>query len=193
MELRIIFPMLSMLSSGIFHTAASEGEAAAAAVSARHSRPKRCSCATFLDKECVYFCHLDIIWVNTPERTVSYGLGNAPRKKRSPREMSRAAELARCECADCNDGTCVSFCHTRNPQRRKAARDKVIPCAGGHDGAGKTRKRDLASRTSGIGRDHQSAEASVARPTRRLQLLLKKWRTRLALNLPDWSAENVTS
>lgn len=32
-----------------------------------HVRTKRCSCATFLDKECVYFCHLDIIWVNTPE------------------------------------------------------------------------------------------------------------------------------
>lgn len=32
-----------------------------------HVRNKRCSCATFLDKECVYFCHLDIIWVNTPE------------------------------------------------------------------------------------------------------------------------------
>lgn len=47
---------------------------AAAAVSAspapapqHHLRTKRCSCATFLDKECVYFCHLDIIWVNTPE------------------------------------------------------------------------------------------------------------------------------
>lgn len=33
----------------------------------RHVRNKRCSCASFLDKECVYFCHLDIIWVNTPE------------------------------------------------------------------------------------------------------------------------------
>ncbi|XP_053469021.1 endothelin-1 [Ictalurus furcatus] len=195
MELRIIFPMLSMLSSGIFHTAvpASVGEAAAASLSTRHSRPKRCSCATFLDKECVYFCHLDIIWVNTPERTVSYGLGNAPRKKRSAREMSRAAELSRCECADSTDGTCVSFCHTRNSQRRKAARDKVIPTAGGHDGAEKTRKCDLASKTSGIKRDHKRAEASVARATRQLQLLLKKWRTRLSLNPPDWAAENVTS
>lgn len=40
----------------------------AAGISAQHHvRHKRCSCATFLDKECVYFCHLDIIWVNTPE------------------------------------------------------------------------------------------------------------------------------
>ncbi|XP_034401324.1 endothelin-2-like [Cyclopterus lumpus] len=43
----------------------------------RHVRTKRCSCATFMDNECVYFCHLDIIWVNTPERVVAYGLGNA--------------------------------------------------------------------------------------------------------------------
>lgn len=31
-----------------------------------HLRPRRCSCSSWLDKECVYFCHLDIIWVNTP-------------------------------------------------------------------------------------------------------------------------------
>lgn len=42
-------------------------EAPAAAAQEHHLRTKRCSCATFLDKECVYFCHLDIIWVNTPE------------------------------------------------------------------------------------------------------------------------------
>ncbi|NWT60431.1 EDN2 protein, partial [Erythrocercus mccallii] len=29
-------------------------------------RSKRCSCNSWLDKECIYFCHLDIIWVNTP-------------------------------------------------------------------------------------------------------------------------------
>ncbi|KAI4591079.1 hypothetical protein MJG53_002128 [Ovis ammon polii x Ovis aries] len=31
-----------------------------------HLRTRRCSCSSWLDKECVYFCHLDIIWVNTP-------------------------------------------------------------------------------------------------------------------------------
>ncbi|KAF5908878.1 endothelin-1-like, partial [Clarias magur] len=116
----------------------------------RHSRPKRCSCATFLDKECVYFCHLDIIWVNTPERTVSYGLGAAPRKKRSVREVVRAVTFLRCECADSTDGICVAFCRARNQPRRKAARDKVIPSAGGHDCAQKKRKHDLAAKTSGI-------------------------------------------
>lgn len=33
---------------------------------AAHLRAKRCSCNSWLDKECIYFCHLDIIWVNTP-------------------------------------------------------------------------------------------------------------------------------
>uniref|UniRef100_A0A8C6TQF3 Endothelin-like toxin domain-containing protein n=1 Tax=Neogobius melanostomus TaxID=47308 RepID=A0A8C6TQF3_9GOBI len=55
-----------------------------------HLRTKRCSCASFLDKECVYFCHLDIIWVNTPDqgessgvegslRVVSHSVGRASR------------------------------------------------------------------------------------------------------------------
>lgn len=30
-------------------------------------RAKRCTCYTYKDKECVYYCHLDIIWINTPE------------------------------------------------------------------------------------------------------------------------------
>ncbi|KAK3532657.1 hypothetical protein QTP86_027466 [Hemibagrus guttatus] len=162
MELRIIFSMLSMLSSGIFHTdniwpflfntalPASLGEAAAVSVTTRLSRPKRCSCATFLDKECVYFCHLDIIWVNTPERTVSYGLGKAPRQKRSAHQTSPAAELPRCECTESTDGSCVSFCRTSSPLRRKATRDKVIPTAGGS--AGEKCRNDLAAKTSGIKR-----------------------------------------
>ncbi|EGV97108.1 Endothelin-2 [Cricetulus griseus] len=38
-----------------------------------HLRFRRCSCNSWLDKECVYFCHLDIIWVNTagPEAVVT--------------------------------------------------------------------------------------------------------------------------
>lgn len=30
-------------------------------------RARRCTCLTYKDKECVYYCHLDIIWINTPE------------------------------------------------------------------------------------------------------------------------------
>lgn len=29
-------------------------------------RTKRCACSSPLDSECHYFCHLDIIWINTP-------------------------------------------------------------------------------------------------------------------------------
>uniref|UniRef100_A0A8B9J2K2 Endothelin 2 n=1 Tax=Amazona collaria TaxID=241587 RepID=A0A8B9J2K2_9PSIT len=60
-----------------------------------HPRTKRCSCNSWLDKECIYFCHLDIIWVNTPGHTAPYGLGSPPkRRKRS---------LSRCECSHSRD------------------------------------------------------------------------------------------
>ncbi|XP_016896452.1 endothelin-1 isoform X4 [Cynoglossus semilaevis] len=75
-----------------------------------HVRNKRCSCATFLDKECVYFCHLDIIWVNTPERVVSYGLGNAPRRRRAASEPLAPRSPPRCQCFSRDDKNCRSFC-----------------------------------------------------------------------------------
>lgn len=36
-------------------------------LSGPRKRAKRCTCYTYKDKECVYYCHLDIIWINTPE------------------------------------------------------------------------------------------------------------------------------
>ncbi|XP_058407940.1 endothelin-2 isoform X2 [Diceros bicornis minor] len=71
-----------------------------------HLRSRRCSCSSWLDKECVYFCHLDIIWVNTPGQTAPYGLGNPPRRRR--RSLPR-----RCECSSARDPTCATFCHRR--------------------------------------------------------------------------------
>uniref|UniRef100_A0A8C5RM35 Endothelin-3 n=1 Tax=Laticauda laticaudata TaxID=8630 RepID=A0A8C5RM35_LATLA len=35
-----------------------------------HHRAKRCTCYTYKDKECVYYCHLDIIWINTPDQSI---------------------------------------------------------------------------------------------------------------------------
>lgn len=35
-------------------------------VPAQRVRTKRCACSSPLDSECHYFCHLDIIWINTP-------------------------------------------------------------------------------------------------------------------------------
>ncbi|XP_030360743.1 endothelin-2 [Strigops habroptila] len=72
---------------------------------AAHSRTKRCSCNSWLDKECIYFCHLDIIWVNTPGHTAPYGLGSPPkRRKRS---------LGRCECSHSRDSICAAFCQAK--------------------------------------------------------------------------------
>ncbi|KAK5862516.1 hypothetical protein PBY51_017904 [Eleginops maclovinus] len=66
-------------------------------------RTKRCSCSSPLDSECHYFCHLDIIWVNTPSKTTVYGLGRAlSRRRRS---------TGRCTCAGPDDQTCRNFCH----------------------------------------------------------------------------------
>ena len=45
----------------------SRGAAALPAHTEAKSRPKRCTCYSYKDKECVYYCHLDIIWINTPE------------------------------------------------------------------------------------------------------------------------------
>ncbi|XP_073522493.1 endothelin-2 isoform X3 [Phyllobates terribilis] len=76
-----------------------------------HMRVKRCSCNNWMDKECIYFCHLDIIWINTGSQMLPYGLGNAGRRRK------RAS--ARCQCEDVKDSTCNSFC--QNPVRDVAA------------------------------------------------------------------------
>ncbi|NWR77076.1 EDN2 protein, partial [Centropus unirufus] len=74
-------------------------------VPAAHPRTKRCSCNSWLDKECIYFCHLDIIWVNTPGHTAPYGLGSPPRRRRR--------SLSRCECSHSRDSICATFCQAK--------------------------------------------------------------------------------
>ncbi|KAG5271462.1 hypothetical protein AALO_G00180100 [Alosa alosa] len=66
-------------------------------------RNKRCSCTNQLDSECHYFCHLDIIWVNTPSKTTVYGLGSALSRR-------RRRSVGRCSCANPADHTCSRFC-----------------------------------------------------------------------------------
>lgn len=72
-------------------------------VSSSHGvRTKRCACSSLLDSECHYFCHLDIIWVNTPSKTSIYGLGSGlSRRRRS---------TSRCSCANPEDQSCSDFC-----------------------------------------------------------------------------------
>ncbi|CAJ1061571.1 endothelin-2 isoform X1 [Xyrichtys novacula] len=66
-------------------------------------RTKRCACSSQMDSECHYFCHLDIIWINTPSKTTVYGLGNSlSRRRRS---------TSRCTCANPGDQTCTNFCN----------------------------------------------------------------------------------
>nr|XP_033791032.1 endothelin-1 [Geotrypetes seraphini] len=92
----------------------------------RPRRPKRCSCSSLMDKECVYFCHLDIIWINTPERTVSYGLGG-PRSKRSLRQKvyeNLSGLQNRCSCANQKDKKCSSFCQTKPELRVQSSLEK---------------------------------------------------------------------
>ncbi|KAM9069221.1 endothelin-3 [Sarcophilus harrisii] len=92
-------------------------------------REKRCTCYTYKDKECVYYCHLDIIWINTPERTVPYGLSNyrgSFRGKRSADPISRSSPPFkgppnRCFCTEQNDDACIHFC-TRTEDNRSNSR-----------------------------------------------------------------------
>ncbi|KAJ8009090.1 hypothetical protein DPEC_G00085250 [Dallia pectoralis] len=67
-----------------------------------HRREKRCSCENLNDKECVYFCHIGIVWVNTPSHTAPYGLGSFP--------VRRKREVGRCFCVEGRDFECRYFC-----------------------------------------------------------------------------------
>uniref|UniRef100_A0A3B3DTH4 Endothelin-like toxin domain-containing protein n=1 Tax=Oryzias melastigma TaxID=30732 RepID=A0A3B3DTH4_ORYME len=53
------------VSTAIEVPAAEEG-AAVQLSHAAHRREKRCSCENQKDKECIFFCHIGIVWVNTP-------------------------------------------------------------------------------------------------------------------------------
>uniref|UniRef100_A0A3Q4H7S5 Endothelin-1 n=1 Tax=Neolamprologus brichardi TaxID=32507 RepID=A0A3Q4H7S5_NEOBR len=150
MDIYVWISVLSVMSSWISSTvlSAPAGDALTASTvkEGRHVRTKRCSCASFEDKECVYFCHLDIIWVNTPERVVSYGLGNAPRRRRALADSSAPRSVPRCQCVRENDNTCLNFCWY------ETTADVVIRFPGGDDGAGAQRKHKLAADTDRIKR-----------------------------------------
>ncbi|XP_039869164.1 endothelin-2 [Simochromis diagramma] len=96
-------------------------------------RTKRCACSNPLDSECHYFCHLDIIWINTPSKTTVYGLGGAfSRRRRS---------TGRCTCANRDDQPCTKFCYlspeikTLQRQRRHSVSilSRVKRAQGAHD------------------------------------------------------------
>ncbi|KAM9296836.1 endothelin-3 [Gastrophryne carolinensis] len=91
-----------------------------------HRRERRCTCYTYKDKECVYYCHLDIIWINTPERTVPYGLSSYRGSVREKRAASlvRTRSHPRCTCSNPSDRRCVNFCTQINrPTVQRRRRD----------------------------------------------------------------------
>uniref|UniRef100_A0A668A930 Endothelin-1 n=1 Tax=Myripristis murdjan TaxID=586833 RepID=A0A668A930_9TELE len=196
MDLHFLLSMLSVMYSGILHTVlsapAGETPAAPAATPGRHVRTKRCSCATFLDKECVYFCHLDIIWVNTPERVVSYGLGNAPRMRRAVADSMATDSGLRCKCLRENDQTCTSFCHVEKPLRYKTSPDKVILSAEGDDCAEAQCKHRLAAKAGWIKRK-RPLSPSALRAVLKTHLLLEKWRVRQRHRTRAWEGESTAS
>ncbi|KAG5214627.1 hypothetical protein JEQ12_000203 [Ovis aries] len=104
-----------------------------------HLRTRRCSCSSWLDKECVYFCHLDIIWVNTPGQTAPYGLGNPPRRRR--RSLPR-----RCECYSARDPACATFCHQRPWTDAVAVPRSGSPVAAFQDGKTRATAGELLQR-----------------------------------------------
>ncbi|XP_015987172.2 endothelin-3 [Rousettus aegyptiacus] len=116
------------------------GEPAAEGGPARR-RARRCTCFTYKDKECVYYCHLDIIWINTPERTVPYGLSNhggRPRARRAagpgPQRPQPPDWAPRCACADSSDRACVRFCARAPAAGRNSEMsgklDRELPASG---------------------------------------------------------------
>ncbi|XP_061562948.1 endothelin-1 [Cololabis saira] len=89
-------------ASQVSPTAEEEGPTAELRHTA-HRREKRCSCENQKDKECIFFCHIGIVWVNTPSHVVPYGFGSVRLRR----------DLRRCFCRDSQDGECLSFCSNR--------------------------------------------------------------------------------
>ncbi|XP_054618353.1 endothelin-2 [Dunckerocampus dactyliophorus] len=74
-------------------------------VQTAHPRARRCSCENHKDKECIFFCHIGIVWVNTPSDVVPYGFGSGRLRR----------EVGRCTCTHVRDIHCMGFCATGRP------------------------------------------------------------------------------
>uniref|UniRef100_UPI0037E78D65 endothelin-2 n=1 Tax=Semicossyphus pulcher TaxID=241346 RepID=UPI0037E78D65 len=107
----ILFIICTALQEGCGLPLSEREELPAQAPHPHRARTKRCSCSSWDDKECIYFCHLDVIWVNTPSKLLPYGLG-------SPLSHRRRRSADRCECLNPADKTCSGFCQTRSEDPR---------------------------------------------------------------------------
>ncbi|KAM9383850.1 endothelin-1 [Pholidichthys leucotaenia] len=202
---RLISVLSIMFSWGLCTVSpAPTAEAPAAPAAPRQRqrvRTKRCSCATFLDKECVYFCHLDIIWVNTPERVVEYGLGNAPRTRRAlpdPLATSGARGLGpRCRCFHGNDNSCRRFCGLKKHLSYETPADTVIRSPEG-DGCAEAQCKHKPEADAGRVTRMENGSSKRASPLAlrvalKTHLLLKKWRVRQRRRVRAWEGESAAS
>lgn len=122
-------PETAVLGAELSPRAENEVQSPPPSTSWRPRRSKRCSCSSLMDKECVYFCHLDIIWVNTPERVVPYGLGSPSRSKRSLKDLlptKTTDQGNRCQCAHQKDKKCWNFCQADKELRAQSTMQKGI-------------------------------------------------------------------
>uniref|UniRef100_A0A3P9DLU4 Endothelin-1 n=1 Tax=Maylandia zebra TaxID=106582 RepID=A0A3P9DLU4_9CICH len=172
----VLSVMYSWISSTVLSAPAGDALTASTVKEGRHVRTKRCSCASFQDKECVYFCHLDIIWVNTPERVVSYGLGNAPRTRRALADSSAPRSVPRCQCVRENDNTCLNFCRPENRLRCASHSQSIFT-----DSDTKRRSHD------------KRAPPPALRAALKTRLFLEKWRVRQHHRARAWEGESVAS
>ncbi|XP_008829835.1 endothelin-1 [Nannospalax galili] len=119
-------PETAVLGAELSSQAENGGDKPPPSASWRPRRSKRCSCSSLMDKECVYFCHLDIIWVNTPEHVVPYGLGSPSRSKRSLDSFPAKAvnHRTRCQCASQKDRKCWNFCQAGKELRVQDTMEK---------------------------------------------------------------------
>ncbi|XP_008590901.1 PREDICTED: endothelin-1 [Galeopterus variegatus] len=120
-------PETAVLGAELSTGADDGGEKPSPSASWRPRRSKRCSCSSLMDKECVYFCHLDIIWVNTPEHIVPYGLGSPSRSRRSLKDLfptKAAVHRNRCQCASQKDKKCRNFCQAGKELRAQDTTEK---------------------------------------------------------------------
>ncbi|KAM6186469.1 endothelin-1 [Rhynchocyon petersi] len=120
-------PETAVLGAELSTGAENESESPETSASWRPRRSKRCSCSSLMDKECVYFCHLDIIWINTPGHIVPYGLGSGFRPKRSLKDLfyTKSTDPSnRCWCTNKRDKKCWSFCQAGKELRAQETVEK---------------------------------------------------------------------
>ncbi|GAB0197458.1 cAMP-dependent protein kinase inhibitor alpha [Grus japonensis] len=85
-------------------------------------RARRCTCYTYKDKECVYYCHLDIIWINTPDKfandTKLCGVVDRLEGRDAiQRDLDRPERWAHANCMKFNKAKCkVLHVGRRNPK-----------------------------------------------------------------------------